>query len=207
MSSLRPDPTSRIHPEPEPTTTTSSPSIDHFDRLPDSLLLLVFNKIGDVKALGRCCVVCLRFHSLVPQVDNVVVRVDCVISDDDTSSSSSSTKSHSPSSSSGFSSVFRLVFGGIVKPFQALGQLLGPKVNSRNGFFNSSFSVGTTTTTDDDTEPDQGGITHHSPTQGKHNGLRQSGLSHETESFFGLPLGSPSSVDDALQSYQPFVHD
>ncbi|KAI5571110.1 hypothetical protein BDE02_11G072500 [Populus trichocarpa] len=165
MSSLRPDPTSRIHPEPEPTTTTSSPSIDHFDRLPDSLLLLVFNKIGDVKALGRCCVVCLRFHSLVPQVDNVVVRVDCVISDDDTSSSSSSTKSHSPSSSSGFSSIFRLVFGGIVKPFQALSQLLGPKVNSRNGFLNSSLSVGTTTTTDDDTEPDQGGVTHHSPTQ------------------------------------------
>ncbi|KAJ6724783.1 hypothetical protein OIU85_022680 [Salix viminalis] len=169
MGSLRPDPTSRIHPEPEPEpepSATTSLSIDHFDRLPDSLLLLVFNKIGDVKALGRCCVVCLRFHSLVPQVDNVVVRVDCVISDDDTSSSSSSTKSHSPSSSSsGFSSIFRLVLGGIVKPFQALGQLIGPKVNSRNGFFNSSLPVGTTITTDDDTEPDQAGVTHHSPTQ------------------------------------------
>jgi len=32
-------------------------------------------------------------------------------------------------------------------------------------------------------------------------------VSHETESFFGLPLESPSSVDDALQSFQPFVHD
>ncbi|KAJ6728371.1 hypothetical protein OIU74_006423 [Salix koriyanagi] len=169
MGSLRPDPTSRIHPEPEPEpepSATTSLSIDHFDRLPDSILLLVFNKIGDVKALGRCCVVCLRFHSLVPQVDNVVVRVDCVISDDDTSSSSSSTKSHSPSSSSsGFSSIFRLVLGGIVKPFQALGQLIGPKVNSRNGFLNSSLPVGTTMTTDDDTELDQAGVTHHSPTQ------------------------------------------
>ncbi|KAI9089378.1 hypothetical protein K1719_029657 [Acacia pycnantha] len=84
MSTLRPDPTCRIYPEPEDV------EIDHFDRLPDSLLLLVFNRIGDVKALGRCCVVSRRFHSLVPQVENVVVRVDCVISDDDSSSSAAS---------------------------------------------------------------------------------------------------------------------
>jgi hypothetical protein len=166
MSSLRADPpTSKIHPEAEAeaeATTScfcSSSKIDHFDRLPDSLLLFVFNKIGDVKALGRCCVVSRRFHSLVPQVDNVVVRVDCVISDDDTSSSSSSIKSHS-SSSSGFSSIFRLVFGGISKPFQALSQMFGPKVNSRNGN-GPSLSVAA----DDDMELDQAGVTHHSPTQ------------------------------------------
>jgi hypothetical protein len=168
MSSLRADPpTSKIHPEAEAeaeATTScfcSSSKIDHFDRLPDSLLLFVFNKIGDVKALGRCCVVSRRFHSLVPQVDNVVVRVDCVISDDDTSSSSSSIKSHSSSSSSsGFSSIFRLVFGGISKPFQALSQMFGPKVNSRNGN-GPSLSVAA----DDDMELDQAGVTHHSPTQ------------------------------------------
>ncbi|KAB5560755.1 hypothetical protein DKX38_005712 [Salix brachista] len=165
MSSLRADPpTSKIHPEAEATTSClcSSSKIDHFDRLPDSLLLFVFNKIGDVKALGRCCVVSRRFHSLVPQVDNVVVRVDCVISDDDTSSSSSikSHSSSSSSSSSGFSSIFRLVFGGISKPFQALTQLLGPKVNSRNGN-GPSLSVAT----DDDMELDQAAVTHHSPTQ------------------------------------------
>jgi hypothetical protein len=164
MSSLRADPpTSKIHPEAEAEATTScfcsSSKIDHFDRLPDSLLLFVFNKIGDVKALGRCCVVSRRFHSLVPQVDNVVVRVDCVISDDDTSSSSSSIKSHS-SSSSGFSSIFRLVFGGISKPFQALSQMFGTKVNSRNGN-GPSLSVAA----DDDMELDQAGVTHHSPTQ------------------------------------------
>jgi hypothetical protein len=166
MSSLRADPpTSKIHPEAEAEATTScfcsSSKIDHFDRLPDSLLLFVFNKIGDVKALGRCCVVSRRFHSLVPQVDNVVVRVDCVISDDDTSSSSSSIKSHSSSSSSsGFSSIFRLVFGGISKPFQALSQMFGTKVNSRNGN-GPSLSVAA----DDDMELDQAGVTHHSPTQ------------------------------------------
>ncbi|ESR62260.1 hypothetical protein CICLE_v10015378mg [Citrus x clementina] len=165
---VRVDPPSRVFPEP----------IDHFDRLPDSVLLLVFNKIGDVKALGRCCVVSRRFHSLVPQVDNVVVRVDCVISDDD-SSSSSSEKSRSP-----FSNLFRYVFGGIVKPFQALGQLLGAKRtqfhhNNQHlttsghapAAFCASSSSGSGTTLSvgsssaDDEEMDQGGVTHHSPTQ------------------------------------------
>ncbi|KAG8637448.1 F-box protein At5g46170 [Manihot esculenta] len=170
MTSFRSDPTSRIYPEPE------CLSIDHFDRLPDSLLLLVFNKIGDVKALGRCCVVSRRFHYLVPQVDNVVVRVDCVISDDDPSTSSSSDKSRSSSSSSGLSSIFRLVFCGIVKPFQALGQLLGPRremLNScptRNGFLPSSSSSSVSSSSlsvgnEDDGQMDQGGVTHHSPTQ------------------------------------------
>ncbi|GMI72967.1 hypothetical protein like AT5G46170 [Hibiscus trionum] len=147
MSSLPSDP---LH-----TTPT-----DHFDRLPDSLLLLIFNNIGDVKALGRCCLVSRRFHSLVPQVDNVVVRVDCVISDDDCSPSSSSDKSRAAGP---FSNLFRLVFGGIVKPLQALGQFLGPKRSILNETLNahssSSLSVG------DDGEMDQGGVTHHSPTQ------------------------------------------
>ncbi|CAN1227225.1 F-box protein At5g46170 [Linum grandiflorum] len=169
MGSIRSDPTSRIYPEPDSSSSSSStlspppPGVDHFDRLPDSLLILVFNKIGDVKALGRCCVVSHRFHSLVPQVESVVVRVDCVISDDDTSNSSSSDKSRSSSassssssssSSSGFSSIFRMVVGGIAKPFQALGQFLGPK---REMVANSSR--------EDDGEMDQGGVTHHSPTQ------------------------------------------
>ncbi|CAN0911492.1 F-box protein At5g46170 [Linum grandiflorum] len=168
MGSIRSDPTSRIYPEPDSSSSSSTlspppPGVDHFDRLPDSLLILVFNKIGDVKALGRCCVVSHRFHSLVPQVESVVVRVDCVISDDDTSNSSSSDKSRSSSassssssssSSSGFSSIFRMVVGGIAKPFQALGQFLGPK---REMVANSSR--------EDDGEMDQGGVTHHSPTQ------------------------------------------
>ncbi|CAA7036588.1 unnamed protein product [Microthlaspi erraticum] len=100
---LRSDPLSRIHPEPQ------TLEIDHFDYLPDSILLLVFNKIGDVKALGRCCVVSKRFHSLVPQVENVVVRVDCVISDNE-SSSLSSDKPRSAAAGP-FSAIFRLVTG------------------------------------------------------------------------------------------------
>ena len=59
------------------------PVTDHFDRLPDSLVLVIFNKLGDIKALGRCFVVSKRFNSLVPQVEDVVVKMDCVISSEE----------------------------------------------------------------------------------------------------------------------------
>ncbi|KAK7412560.1 hypothetical protein VNO78_04025 [Psophocarpus tetragonolobus] len=149
MSSQRAD---RILPEPD------ASQIDHFDRLPDSLLLLVFNKIGDVKALGRCCVVSRRFHSLVPQVENVVVRVDCVISDDDSSAAAAaSDKSRGP-----FWNLLRLVFGGIVKPIQTLGQFLGPKRPSSSSSGSSPTASSLAVGSDEESE---GGVTHHSPTQ------------------------------------------
>lgn len=145
-----------IYPEP----------IDHFDRLPDSLLLFIFNKIADVKALGRCSLVSRRFHSLVPEVDNVVVRVDCVISDDDSSSSSSS--SPSSSSSGGYSSsnksrhpvssLFRFVFSGLLKPFQSITQFIS--VSSRRSAGSSSSSAVL-----DNGGVDKNKVTHHSPTQ------------------------------------------
>ncbi|XP_052179584.1 F-box protein At5g46170-like [Diospyros lotus] len=139
---------------------SSASGMDHFDRLPDSLLLLIFNRIGDVKALGRCGVVSRRFHSLLPQVENVVVRVDCVISDDDVSSSASGSADKSRGA---FTSLCRLFFGGIVKPLQALGQFFGPKKsNSSSG--SSSLAVGGGVSGEDD-DLDQNGVTHHSPTQ------------------------------------------
>ncbi|XP_059288962.1 F-box protein At5g46170 [Lycium ferocissimum] len=137
-----------IYPEP----------IDHFDCLPDPVLLLIFNKIGDVKALGRCSVVSRRFHSLVPEVDNVVVRVDCVISDDDSSSSSSnnsSVKSRHP-----ISSLFRFVFSGLLKPFQSITQFIS--VSSRRGSSSSSSTAVLDVESDDF---DKNSVTHHSPTQ------------------------------------------
>ncbi|CAH1434262.1 unnamed protein product [Lactuca virosa] len=168
MSSLLPDLTTKIYPEPPCSflsVAAEDEGVDRFDQLPDSLLLLIFNRIGDVKALGRCCAVSKRFHSLVPQVENVVVRVDCVISDDDSSSASgSSDKSRGP-----ISSLFRIVFGGIVKPIQALGQFFGPKrssyssLSSPSSSSSSSLSVGNVDG-DDDIEQG-GGVTHHSPTQ------------------------------------------
>ncbi|KAI8005737.1 F-box protein [Camellia lanceoleosa] len=62
MSSVRPDLTTKVYPEPY--TSSSSDEINHFDLLPNSILLLIFNKIGDVKALGRCCVISRRFYTL-----------------------------------------------------------------------------------------------------------------------------------------------
>eukprot|EP00268_Persea_americana_P034833 TRINITY_DN3442_c0_g1_i2.p1 TRINITY_DN3442_c0_g1~~TRINITY_DN3442_c0_g1_i2.p1 ORF type:complete len:399 (+),score=45.69 TRINITY_DN3442_c0_g1_i2:510-1706(+) len=134
----------------------SMASIDHFDRLPDSLLLLVFNKIGDVKALGRCCVVSRRFHCLVPQVDNVVVKVDCVISDDDSPASASSASTSSDKTKSVISHFFRLVLSGVVKPLQVLGQFLGSKPKSLSLDDAHAAAV---------PGSDGSDVSHHSPTE------------------------------------------
>lgn len=48
---------------------------DHFDRLPDALLLLIFNKVLDIKALSRCLSVCKRFSSLIPQTNTLFVAI------------------------------------------------------------------------------------------------------------------------------------
>ncbi|XP_008794503.1 F-box protein At5g46170 [Phoenix dactylifera] len=127
--------------------------IDHFDRLPDSVLLVVFNRIGDVKGLGRCCVVCRRFQALVPLVDDVVVRVDCVISDDATPSSVAAAASSGCGLDKGrgvLSHLARLVLDGLVKPLQALGQMLIPaSAAARRSSASSSSSE----------------VSHHSPTE------------------------------------------
>ncbi|KAF3645923.1 F-box protein [Capsicum chacoense] len=130
-----------------------SEPVDHFDRLPDSVLLLVFNKICDVKVLGRCCLVSKRFNSLVPLVDSVIVRVDCVIADDDSSSSTcvTSDKSRHP-----ISSLFRLVFSGLLKPFQSISQFIS--ISSRRPPASASDDV------DGDVDHNNF-VTHHSPTQ------------------------------------------
>ncbi|KAI0498708.1 hypothetical protein KFK09_019598 [Dendrobium nobile] len=139
---------------------SSSPEyeIDNFDRLPDSILIVIFNRIGDVKVLGRCFVVCRRFQALVPLVDNVVVRVDCVISEDPSLSSSSSSSSAISGSISSdktrgvFSHFARFVFGGIVRPFYALGQILS--VPSKR--VSSAISASSSSSSE---------VSHHSPTE------------------------------------------
>ncbi|XP_071706446.1 F-box protein At5g46170-like [Rutidosis leptorrhynchoides] len=158
MSSLRSDHTTRIYPEPLDITD----SVDRFDTIPDSLLLLIFNNIGDVKTLGRCSLVSKRFQSLIPQVENVVVRVDCVISDDDSTSAATAAadKSRGP-----FSNFVRLVVGGIVKPILAIGQFLGPKRSSSSSSSSSpALFVGNSGDFDGE-ELGSGSVTHHSPTQ------------------------------------------
>ncbi|KAL2629636.1 hypothetical protein R1flu_014322 [Riccia fluitans] len=91
-------------------------AIDHCDRLPDSVLLLILNKVTDIKALGRCCAVSRRFNALAPLVDNVVVKVDCVISGEE-----NNVKGR------GLLSIMRFFVGSLFKPIQALQHILGPK--------------------------------------------------------------------------------
>ena len=93
---------------------------DPFDSLPDPLLLCILNKLCDIKALGRCSAVSKRFNSLVIQVEDVVVKVDCVISAEESNLSlrGKSLLSH----------IFRVFMGSIIiKPLHALQQLLVPK--------------------------------------------------------------------------------
>ncbi|KAH7850507.1 hypothetical protein Vadar_034080 [Vaccinium darrowii] len=56
---------------------------DGFDRVPDSLIHLIFNRISDIKTLIRCRSVSKRFNSLVPQADTLLLTVDRVVSASD----------------------------------------------------------------------------------------------------------------------------
>ncbi|XP_022997204.1 F-box protein At1g78100-like [Cucurbita maxima] len=62
---------------------------DGFDSLPDSLVLVIFNFVSDVKALIRCRAVSKRFNSLVPHSDSLFLKIDCSISSDSESDSDS----------------------------------------------------------------------------------------------------------------------
>ncbi|KAG6521952.1 F-box protein At5g46170-like [Zingiber officinale] len=150
----------RRRPDPPPAESVDE-GIDHFDQLPDSVLLLIFNLVGDIKQLGRCCVVSRRFLAVVPLVDDVVLRVDCVISDDASLSSdavASGVAVLSQKPTGVISHLARLVLGGLVKPLQALGQILSPfpasaTVSRTSSPSSSSPSLPSST------------VAHHSPTE------------------------------------------
>ncbi|KAL5221176.1 hypothetical protein ABZP36_025889 [Zizania latifolia] len=133
---------------------------DQFERLPDAVLLDVFDRIGDVKALGRCALVSRRFHALVPLVDSVFVRVDCVIPDDPAPSSAGHRQAAAegpPTRGRGaLAHLARLVLGGIVRPIQALGQILSP----------AAATVSRRSVAPPSTPPlPAGDISHHSPSE------------------------------------------
>eukprot|EP00897_Mesotaenium_endlicherianum_P000901 jgi/Mesen1/10811/ME000093S10325 len=56
--------------------------MEFFEFLPDAVVLLILNDIKDVKSLGACAAVSRRFRQLVPCVTEVVVRIDCIVSED-----------------------------------------------------------------------------------------------------------------------------
>ncbi|CAL9052526.1 F-box protein At5g46170 [Musa acuminata AAA Group] len=158
MDGLRPD-----HWDP----VEEDEGIDHFDRLPDSVLLVIFNLVGDVKALGRCCVVSRRFHALVRLVDEVVVRVDCVISDDPSLSrvAEAGGAAASDKPRGVFSHLARIVLGGLVKPLVALGQILSPSSSSSAAAaaaFTAARKSAPSSSSFSSTSSD---VSHHSPTE------------------------------------------
>lgn len=102
-----------------PRVCEMSDNNDHMDRIPDSLLLPIFNKLDDIKSLGRCCAVCKRFNTLVPQVDNVIVKVDCMISRDE---SGLNVKGNEI-----FGRLMRFVLGSIVNPCKLCNSFWGTR--------------------------------------------------------------------------------
>eukprot|EP00252_Welwitschia_mirabilis_P021769 TRINITY_DN5685_c0_g2_i1.p1 TRINITY_DN5685_c0_g2~~TRINITY_DN5685_c0_g2_i1.p1 ORF type:complete len:360 (+),score=54.90 TRINITY_DN5685_c0_g2_i1:160-1239(+) len=100
-------------------TGKASVQEDYGDLLPDSLLLLIFNKLDDIKALGRCCAVSKRFNKLVSQVENVTVKVDCVISGEESCISGKGKGI--------WSQIVRVLLGSILRPLQVLQELIGSK--------------------------------------------------------------------------------
>ncbi|VAH21009.1 unnamed protein product [Triticum turgidum subsp. durum] len=144
---------------------------DRFDGLPDPLLLLIFNRIGDVKALGRCALVSRRFRALVPLVDSVLVRVDCVIPDDPASSGSPSSSAPSfPTATASarargvFSQIARMLIGGIVKPIQALGQILSHAGSASASLSSFRRSASSSLSSSSASAP-PGDVSHHSPSE------------------------------------------
>ncbi|KAI4343085.1 hypothetical protein MLD38_027628 [Melastoma candidum] len=158
---------------PFPTThlPPSDPApIDYLDRLPDPLLLHILNYISDIKSLGRCSAVSRRFRLLAPLVSSVLIRVDCIISDDNPdppSSSSSAAAVSLPNAANKpsiffvrfplFSSLLRSFVSHILlKPLQSLGFL-----SSLPRRIPGSPSL----SADSNTSAASSSVTHHSPVQ------------------------------------------
>uniref|UniRef100_A0A5B7A5B8 Putative F-box family protein n=1 Tax=Davidia involucrata TaxID=16924 RepID=A0A5B7A5B8_DAVIN len=51
---------------------------NYFDRLPDGVVLLIFDKLSNVKWLCRCSMVSDRFASLIPLVQNISILIPCL---------------------------------------------------------------------------------------------------------------------------------
>eukprot|EP00249_Psilotum_nudum_P000656 c12734_g1_i1 orf=3-524(-) len=98
-------------------TTQAEEMTDPFERLHDSEVLQILNKVGDVKSLGRCRIVSKRFLFLVSYVQDITVKVDCVISGE---------KGSQKVEGSGVLRHFvRFVVSSIFKPLQLIQHMLG----------------------------------------------------------------------------------
>ncbi|RZC79070.1 hypothetical protein C5167_003838 [Papaver somniferum] len=111
---------------------------DQFDKIPDSVLLIILNKIADIRTLGRCAAVSKRLNSLVPLVEDVYVKIDKVVSID--GDSDETLYSQKPPSL--FTNFLKLFFT-LLKPFHHLNN-----GNDGNKFFFPQVSRHTSHTPD-----------------------------------------------------------
>lgn len=89
---------------------------DQFDCLHDSLVLLILNKLEDVRSLGRCSAVSKRFSVLVLLVHDVRVKIDHVVTvDGDTADDALNLSSPKPHNI--ISHLFKMMLFAIAKPF------------------------------------------------------------------------------------------
>lgn len=88
---------------------------DHFDSVPDSLVLLIFNKLADARSLGRCSAVSRRFNALVPLVDDACLHIDRVITAGDGDDALG--VSGGPRQRGVISSILKTVLLAVLKPF------------------------------------------------------------------------------------------
>ncbi|XP_074585295.1 F-box protein At4g18380-like [Curcuma longa] len=109
-------PKARIYADP-------SSDLDHFDLLPDSIVLLIFNKLADVRSLGRCSAVSKRFNSLVFLVHDVYIKIDRVVTVDGDSDDPQS--SSSPRQRPLFANLLKLMLFSLLKPFQNVRGIKG----------------------------------------------------------------------------------
>ncbi|KAL6009745.1 hypothetical protein ACLOJK_000174 [Asimina triloba] len=94
------------------------PCTDQFDCIPDSILLIILNKVSDVRALGRCAVVSKRFNALVPLAHDVFVKIDRVVSDDGDEDERFDYSSQRPRNL--ISHLLKLMFFTLLRPFHNL---------------------------------------------------------------------------------------
>ncbi|RRT73204.1 hypothetical protein B296_00033660 [Ensete ventricosum] len=109
---------------------------DQFDRVPDPLILIIFNKLADARSLGRCAAVSRRFRSLVPLVDDVYVKIDRVVTVDGDSCRSLTLSFPRPRKC--FSHFLKLMLFAILRPIRNLhnphcvGKRFLPQVSHRS---------------------------------------------------------------------------